>query len=245
MFLDVHLEYCDDKGERLKKLEELGKPFSLSLVPIFTNLEHYLFKEEYGVYEKNQAYSSEIIDFLKDIPKNFPHIMFGQQGFTHFCKPCYKSRKRRDPWHENKCLYGGSRKYIEQVRLMEIGKEIIEDTFDISPELYAPPNHQHDLNTKLAAKEVGYKYFGVKGLLAVSPYVDGKLMILPQRKVTQGGEMFYIHYDEIAKRLERCIEIINNSRPLSEVEKRQKNIFDSVNETAVPIFKRARDLGLR
>jgi len=70
-------------------------------------------------------------------------------------------------------------------------------------------------------------------------------MILPQRKVTQGGEMFYIHYDEIAKRLERCIEIINNSRPLSEVEKRQKNIFDSVNETAVPIFKRARDLGLR
>jgi hypothetical protein len=245
MFLDIHLEYCDDKGERLKKLAELGKPFSLSLVPVFMISGHYLFGEKNRVYREDQAYSSEITDFLKDIPKNFPHIMFGQQGLTHFCKPCYKSWRKRDPWHENKCLYSGSRNYREQTRLMEIGREIIEGVIKVSPELYVSPNHQHDFNTKLAAEYLEYRYFGVKGLLTASPYTDGKLMILPQRKVTQGGEMFYVHYDETAKRFERCIEIINNSRLLSEVEKRQKNILDSLNETAVPIFKRARDLGLR
>ena len=165
MILDIHLEYCDDKGERLEKIAKLGKPFNISVVPVLLLSEHEVFKN--GVYPHDYFYPKKIVDLIKELSKE-SNISFGQQGFLHYCGDCYKTeiktdesgRKfRHDPWHENKCLYDLKKSVKTQRTIMDIGKKVIQNILNVSPSLYVPPNHQYDVNTKIAAKELRYKYF--------------------------------------------------------------------------------------
>ena len=40
MLLDIHLEGCDDKGEQFRKVEELEKPFIISIPPVLLLPNH-------------------------------------------------------------------------------------------------------------------------------------------------------------------------------------------------------------
>lgn len=42
-FVDIHLEGCDDNGKRIEQMAKLGKPFSLSIVPVLMNPDHEVF----------------------------------------------------------------------------------------------------------------------------------------------------------------------------------------------------------
>ncbi len=63
MILDIHLEKCDDNGERLEKILSLRKPIILSLVPVLMIPEHKSFKN--GIYPSNYFYPQKFIDLLK------------------------------------------------------------------------------------------------------------------------------------------------------------------------------------
>ena len=258
MILDIHLEWCDDKGERLKKIAEAGKSFNISLVPVLLLPEHKCFKNR--VYPNNYYYNKDIVSFLKIIPRDYPHVTFGQQGFSHYCPDCYNTEIKtntkngrkfsRDPWHENRCLYNPTLSFGEQTVFMARGKEIIEDKVGISPIMYVPPNHQYDKNTKIAAEHSGFEYFATKGLINIPPYTevieDGKLKVLPERKLGQEGEIFYTHYDKMKDNFDKYLEIINSSDSLSMIWFQEKPIVHApLNEKLIFMSKIVRDKGLR
>lgn len=242
MFLDIHLEGCDDNGERLEKIAKLGKPFNISVVPVLLLPEHELFRN--GVYPHDYHYPKKIMGLLKELAKE-KQISFGQQGFTHYCPGCFKRKKRRDPWHENRCLYGQEKSIAEQMAFMGQGKNsIVENIHGVCPSIYATPNHQGDENTKIAASVLDYEYLAVKDLIGLAPYMDGGLKILPQRKVGQSGIVFYTHYDKIAETneiFEKHMEILKSSIPLSELEFVEKPLLAKPNEWLVLASKFARD----
>ena len=252
MILDIHLEYCDDKGERLEKIAKLGKPFNISVVPVLLLPEHEVFKN--GVYPNDYFYPKEILGLTKELAKE-SNISFGQQGFSHYCRDCYKTeiktdepgRKfRHDPWHENKCLYGMERSVKTQKTIIDLGKKVIQDILNVLPILYVPPNHQYDVNTKIAAKELGYKYFGDRGIINVHPYRENELIILPERDLGQKGEIFYTHYDEMKNNFEEYLELIKNSESLENIELFKKSeIKIGLNYKLLLGRKRIRDLKKR
>jgi hypothetical protein len=88
MFLDIHLEYCDDKGERLRQIAEIGKPFNISPIPVLFLPRNDVFRT--GVYPLNFYYPREIVKLLKYLVKSNLNITFGQQGFMHYCPDCYR-----------------------------------------------------------------------------------------------------------------------------------------------------------
>jgi hypothetical protein len=234
MFLDVHLEYCDDKGERLRQIAETGKPFNLSPVPIFFFPRNEVFRT--GVYPLNLHYSREVIEVLKHLVKTNSNVTFGQQGFSHYCSTCYgefiqhggrKKNSWPDPWHENKCLSGKARSVDEQAGFMLKGKKVIEEILEVSPVIYVAPNHQFDKNTKMAAEQVGYQFFAERGILTSTPYRDGNLIILPERKINLDGKVVYTHYDEMAGSFSEYLKILNASTPLTEIAPLEKSRFKS------------------
>ncbi|MEK6757616.1 MAG: hypothetical protein AABX88_00665 [Nanoarchaeota archaeon] len=248
MLLDVHLECCDDNGEMLKQLADIGKPFNISIVPGLMLPEHEVFKN--GVYRPGSFYNKNIIDSLKEI-KDYPHITFGQQGFLHYCSDCHKTlditkkRFKHDPWHENKCLYNNEKLAYDQFLFMKEGKKTIEKIIGVSPIIYCPPNHQYDENTKLSVIELGYEYLAIKGMINISPYTEEGLKILPERKIGSFGEIFYTHYDEIENKFDKCAKVIKSSKPLSEIKFKDSSVYSSLNEMLVTASKFARDKGLR
>lgn len=211
MFLDIHLEKCDDKGERLRSILESGKPFGISVVPVLLMPEHEAFKT--GVYPADYFYPREIVDILKKCSEN-PNVVFGQQGFLHYCPECFQAKEKHDPWHENRCLYGRRKSADEQAAFMRKGKRVIEDVLGVSPIIYSTPNHQFDGNTLEAARKLGYSYFTERAVINLSPHAERGLIILPERKPHQSGEVFYTHYDQIADSPGRHSDIINGSQPL-------------------------------
>jgi len=68
MFLDIHLEYSDDNGERLGKIAGLGKPFSVSVVPVLLLPNHEVFKKD--IYPKDYSYPERIAGLLKELAKD-------------------------------------------------------------------------------------------------------------------------------------------------------------------------------
>ncbi len=219
MFLDIHLESCNDKGERLMKIAELGKPFSISVVPVLFLPKHEVFKT--GVYLPNLAYSKEIINVLKKLTRN-KNVFFGQQGFSHYCTECFRE-KEKSPSHENMCLYGKAKSVDEQIEFMSEGRKIIENTLGISPRIYVPPNHQYDKNSMIAAQKLGFDFFAVRRLIEIFPYREGNLIVLPECKLGETGEIVYAHYDETADEFGRYLEIVKHSGSLSAIVPRKQS----------------------
>lgn len=225
MVLNIHLEGVDDKGKRLRRIVDTEKSFMISVVPVLLLPAHEVFKS--GVYPADLAYPSGMIDILKECAKN-PNITFGQHGFTHHCPDCYGKfvdngkdiKAFPDPWHENRCLYNLMKSVDEQASVIQKGKNVIERILEASPIAYTTPNHQHDLNTKQAARELGYKYFPVCGILNVFPYEENGLVILPEREVWQRGQVFYTHYNspQMIDELDKCLGIVQNSDSLNNLK---------------------------
>lgn len=239
MILDIHLEGCDDNGEMFRKLAGLDKPFNISLVPVLLMPEHESFKN--GVYPEDYFYNEGIVETLRELGGN-PNISFGQHGFLHYCPDCFERKKERDPWHEDMCLYGITKNMREQVELIGKGKKVIEDRVGISPVFYVSGNHQSDGVTKLAAKGLGFEYFAERGIINLSPYREAGLVILPERKLGQKGEVIYTHYDQIEERFDEHIELIQNSNPLSEIPVSKRSDFKvQLNNRLLRVGKKARD----
>ncbi len=240
MILNIHLEYCDDKGKRLEKITKIGKPFNIIPIPILFQPENEVFRN--GVYPSDYFYPEKITGLLKELSQE-DCVNFGQQGLMHYCKDCFKQKEKKDPWHENVCLYKKSLSAEEQMKFMKEGKKILENNLKTSPTIYVAPNHQFDKNTKIAAQELGYKYFVTRGLINLSPYEEDNLIILPERELRENGEIFYTHYDEMKNNFEGYLELIKNSESLEKIElsKKQK-IKVNLNDMLLIAKKRLRDL---
>jgi len=217
--------------------------------------DHEVFK--IGVYPSDYYYPKPIIDTLRDFAKHNLNVTFGQQGFAHYCPDCYKrfvanGGKEKDmwpdPWHENRCLYNPMKSVDEQADFMQKGKRAVEDVLEISPKIYAPPNHQWDINTIRAAKELGYPYLADRAILNIYPYIYGKLTVLPEKDgLKKTGEIFYVHYDGMEERLDEYLELIQNSDSLNNLKFGKNPEFGflyklSLNEKLLIARKRARDL---
>jgi len=109
MFLDIHLESCDDNGERLIRIAKIGKPFSISVVPVLFLPKHDVFNT--GIYPSDLAYSKEIVNTLKELAGN-RNVFFGQQGFSHYCAECFKEKEKKSAHHENGGRFSGYYEYI-------------------------------------------------------------------------------------------------------------------------------------
>jgi hypothetical protein len=237
MHLDIHLEYCDDSGEKLTNLAKTGKPFTISPVPVLLTPEHESFKN--GIYT-NYSYPKKIVEILREILQE-PQITLGQQGYTHFCGSCFGKKEKKDPWHENACLYQDSFSIEKQMEVIKTGKNILEEKFNVSPVLYVPPNHQFDQNTKMAAKKLGFKYFALQGILNICPYSEGGLVVLPERKFGKNGKIFYIHYDHVKDKSLNFMNILEKSNALNEIDFTEKPNMAPLNDYLVVLKKRARD----
>lgn len=243
MFLDIHLEYCDDKGERFRKIIEIGRPFSISVVPVLLLPEHAIFKK--GIYCPNYHYPKEIVDILKEFSKD-KKVVFGQQGLTHYCPDCFKRKKERDPWHENMCLYSARKTVEEQKAFMKEGKRIIEKILGVSPILYVPPNHQFDKNSKIAAAKLGFEFFAIRKVLNVKPYKEGNLIILPEKeelKEVEKGEIIHAHYDQMAKDFDKYLNILKRSNSIYDTAPvKQSTEIIAKNEKQIILKKKKRDI---
>lgn len=244
MFLNIHLEFCDDKGEKLLKIAELRKPFSISVVPVLFLAEHEVFKT--GVYPSDLAYSKEIVSVLKKLAQK-KYVSFGQQGFSHYCPECIKEQEKKSCHHENYCLYSKSKLVNEQAKFMSEGKGVIEKALGVSPALYAPPNHQYDENSMIAAGNLGFDFFAVRRLIEISPYRKRGMIILPESKLREGGEIIYTHYDEISDKLGEYLEVVKRSSSLYDItpptRQSQSRIQDNYDQLL--LAKQRRDIQKR
>ncbi len=251
MVLNIHLECCDDDGEKLRKLAETGKFFIVSVVPVLLLPEHEVFKN--GVYPPDYFYSKKIVGVLKELIKK-NRIVLGQQGYTHYCKDCYKKfvdnggRENDtwpDSWHENFGLYCKQKSLKEQIKLIGKGNKIIKDRFGVSPKVYAPPNHLYDKNTLLAAGKLGFEFFEDRAMIEISPYELQGLTIIPVSNLEKKEKKvnnFYIHYDKI-ENFEEIIHILNSSDSLDEIILLENNcLIISENERLKLKTKFERDL---
>ncbi len=188
--LNIHVEALNDKdfgqGNKLKIVEYLLEnkiPHALSFSP---------WQEKVWKYE-----NPELFELFKNSIRRGNTL--GQQGLTHKCR---YEHKLIDPWHENKCLYGRSFSFEDQLDIMKRGKDKLESLFEKPVELYIPPNHQFDENTIGAAANLGYKFLSDKAMIPIMPYKYGGILIVPERDLEEGKfdcGAVYIHYDEINK----------------------------------------------
>lgn len=240
MILDIHLEKCDDNGEKLEKILNLGKPVIISLVPVLMLPHHEVFKK--GIYPSDYFYPQKFIDLLKQLV-NDSNLYLGQQGFAHYCTNCFSKKEERDPWHENMCLYSDTLSVDEQKKFMERGKKVIEESLGVSPFLYVPPNHQYNENTQQAIKELNFRYMVIRNKLGIYPFRKNGLIILPENDLDENGEIVYIHYDEMGDNFDAYLDIIRKSSHLKEINvKRQLSRRTSENYREIIKVKRKRDL---
>ena len=238
MMLDIHIEYCDDTGEKLRKIAKLNKPFCISPVPVLLQPENRAFGP---IYPKDYYYPSKIVKILKELAKN-PNIIFGQQGLLHYCKNCFLEKDKKDPWHENYCLYK-SKSFNEQMKFMQEGKKIIEEKLGVSPKLYVPPNHMFDNNTLIAAKKLDFEYFADRAMMSLLPYSSKGLIILPEIKLGQEGEIVYTHYDEMTDNFSKYLGFIKSPTYLGKViPKKVSQLKISENRRLKIDKKKKRDL---
>jgi len=185
--LNIHLEGMDDNGEKLKEILDQDMPVAISIAPE-------TFRKE-GIYKNQYPYLLRYTDLIGEIVSRNGSVL-GQQGNLHKCK--YPHRFA-DPWHENFCLYGKDLTGDEQRELMGKGKETLLKLFGKSPELYVPPNHMFDLTTIKVAGDMDYDFFAERGIVLNEPYKMGGMIILPETKFSELGDIKYVHYDEIEK----------------------------------------------
>jgi len=184
-FLDIHLEGMDDNGEKLRRIIDEGVPVAVSVCPE-------TFRRG-GYYSRKYPYLPKFVDLITEIVSREGSIL-GQQGNKH---KCAHRHVWADKWHENHCLWGKSLDKDDQRDFMEIGRDTLVELFGKKPELYAPPNHQFDANSILAAQEMGYVFFAERALGIAEPYILDGLIMLPESKLVNLGNVKYMHYDEI------------------------------------------------
>jgi len=238
MFLDIHLEAIDDNGAKLLNFAKTKKLLAISLVPILTLPHHKAFGK---VYPKDYFYPDKIIDILKEL-KDENNIVWGQQGFTHYCPDCFDQKDRRDPWHENRCLYQNI-SLKAQKEIMSLGKETIQEKLGITPTLYVPPNHQFNQDTITIAQLMEYKYFGTQAILNFEPYQEGEMRILPERKIRKHGQVFYTHYDQIPSSFNGDKPMSTSLDKISYLPK--KSVLALINQKILISKKRLRDFKKR
>jgi len=239
MILDIHLEYCDDGGEKLKKIARLDKPFCISPIPALLKPQN---KVCGSIYSKNYFYSQSIVKILKRLSKK-SNVILGQQGLQHYCVDCFKEKEKKDAWHENYCFYSKQKTVNEQIKFMKQGKKIIEEVLGVSPKLYVPPNHMFDNNTIIAAKKLGFQYLADKAMIKLYPYTSRGLIILPETKLSQKGEFVYTHYDKITNNLNQYLNFIKSPNYLGQIIPRKVSLLKiSKNRKLKLNEKKKRDL---
>lgn len=250
MILDLHLEKINDNGKLLEKLIGDDVPMIVNIPPILLIAGHDFFGKQ---YKPNYFYPQRVKDVLKANNDN-PILTFGQQGLYHFCQPCLDYNEKnhggievRDPWHENRCLYKFRKISIEnQKHIMGEGRDIILEEIGADPKVYGTPNHQGDSNSKIAAEESGFTYFTERGFFTSRPYWQGNLKILPERKIGNKGEIFYVHYDELEKDPHKLDEIKYQLTTLDRLSVFDQNPISScINQGLVIGWKYLRDIKTR
>lgn len=226
--LDIHLEGMDDSGEKLKRIIDENILCAISICPETLR--------ERGIYSKQYPYLPKRLDLIGEVVSKSGNIL-GQQGNMHKCK---YSHRFADPWHENYCLYNKSLSEDEQRDLMEKGRETLIKLLGKTPELYAPPNHMFDLTTLKVAIDMGYGYFAERGIKVDMPYKlgNGRLIVLPETKFSEKGDIKYIHYDGIEKNKRYFEEIIRNLEPFSKTIKIEEASPEARTENLVAIRKK-------
>ncbi len=220
--LDIHLEGMDDKGEKLKLALDLGIPCAISTAP-------YTLREGW--------YNDCVLGLVEAIVKN--NGIAGQQGNYH---KCLYPHRIADPWHENHCLYNPPVSFEKQLELMEKGKETIVEYFGVRPNLYVPPNHQFDETTLSVAESMGYNFFAEAGIINSFPYQRGRMIVLPETKIWQNGNICYIHYDEI-RDMKKFEALLKRVSPFSEIKSKEvSRAMIDVNRNALRAIKYARDI---
>lgn len=240
MILDIHLEKCDDDGERLESLLKLDKPVIISLVPVLMLPEHEVFKK--GIYSVNYSYPKKFMEIIRKHSSN-KYLVFGQQGFSHYCVDCFNKKDQRDPWHENLCLYNEKKSVENQKKFIMHGKKIMQEILEISLKLYVPPNHQFDENTLNAVEGLDFKYFVIRNKIGLKPYREGKLIVLPENDLGEDGDIIYVHYDEMKNDIYKYTDIIKNSTFIQDIKPKNQSlekILDNYNK--ILFSKKERDL---
>lgn len=238
--MDIHLEGIEpqyfENGDALHILQEIshkGTPVVISPPPWMAD----------GEWMRHNASDADKLVKLVGEIVNQPQNALGQQGNTHKCK---KGHACTDPWHENKCPYGGSPSKEEQRDLMERGREKLTRLFGVQPQLYVPPNHLFNGDTLEAASEMGYGFFAVKSLIHLQPHKFRNLVIVPERDLTRGqldGVATYIHYDEITRHWGNYVQAVKRATPLKSINVEYVNpIRADFNNHLVWGWKIARDL---
>jgi len=209
-FIDIHFEGFDRKDE-LVRIVQHKIPCAISIAP-------YSLREggkEYGWY------SVEIIDLIRQALQN--KVILGQQGDIHKCR---FNHVFVDPWHENSCLYHEDLMGEEQAELMKRGRETLERVFGKSPEIYIPPNHLYNFMTRLIAEEMGFKFFAERGISQRKPYQRGKIIVIPEVKIGENGEIVYIHYDEIAGKKQGYEKAMREATSFSEIKPEKVSMWE-------------------
>lgn len=208
--LDIHVENIKERdfegGNKKKIIEEILEkniPVALSFSP----WQEPIWKDQ----------NPELFELFK-IAVNRDNSVLGQQGLSHKCK---YNHRFVDPWHENRCLYGNRFDYDEQKNFMKEGKGRLEKLYEKEVELYAPPNHQFDDNSLVAAADLRYKFFADKAVIALKSYKFGKMIVVPERDLEDWKfdcDMAYIHYDEIDGVRENYNRALENSASLKDLQ---------------------------
>jgi len=231
-FLDIHLEAMDDEGEKLKRIIDENIPCAISLCPETLRKK--------GLYSKQYPYLPKYIDLIGEIVSREGSIL-GQQGNLHKCR--YEHRFT-DPWHENFCPYNEV-SMEEQRELMLKGRQTLVMLFGKYPEMYVPPNHLFDSATLVIAERMDYSFFAERGIKNTEPYLYKRMIILPETKLDETGDIKYVHYDEIGRNKKAFEEVVKKACGFSINEIKIKWVVNDLieaNRRAVIRKKKLRDL---
>ena len=205
-YLNIHLEGMDDNGEKLKRILDENIPCAISIAPETLR--------KGGIYSEQYPYLPGFVDLIGEVV-NKPGNILGQQGNIHKCK---HKHTIVDPYHENSCLYNKSLSIDEQREIMQKGNETLLQLLGKKAEMYLAPNHQGDFTTLDAACEERYPLFSIRGLKVLTPLLykgydfhAQNLLVVPEVKLGQQGNFFYVHYDEIEKNRQAFEKVVKNA----------------------------------
>ncbi|MBI4116526.1 hypothetical protein HY449_02160 [Candidatus Pacearchaeota archaeon] len=255
MITEMHFQGVRDDGDALEKLLSLERPFIASLVPIFMDksLKNNGKNVLERVYSEEQYYPPWFVGALRKIGKN-PNIIWAQEGMFHYCEPCFeefeknggrKNNSAPDPFHEHLCVSNWKGQNLEeQLKSIKEGKTLISDLTGIVPRVYCPPNHLHNKETLLAARNLGFKYFNVRNFMNLQAYNEDGLTILPEAKIgemhNETSPVIYTYYGNLIDDFESHSEMLDKSEKGFKI--REKPEFKAaVNQVAVQGYKKLRD----
>lgn len=257
MIAGIHFQYITDEGQMMEKILSANRPFLASISPVLLDKT---LKDSKGrdilerVYPEKNYYPEWFIDVLRENKDN-PNVVFGQEGYTHYCERCFEKYSKNggrekdafpDPFHEHVCLDGNHQDYVEQMDSIVRGKDLIKTITGITPEIYCPPNHLFNENTLELAKMYGFEYFMIRNFVGLPAYLDEEIfsmMILPESPLRKGNNspVIYTYYDHLVdgkwKDFRKVLDVsdkflIPSERPELKIE---------LNSYLLTLCKKARD----